>query len=83
MDLGSHGSTFGGNPFACAVSMKALEVVKKEHMIKNSEVMGEIFRNNIEQNILIKEIRGNGLLNGIEFNEEELKKRNKNSLNLL
>lgn len=75
MNLGSHGSTFGGNPFACAVSMKSLEVVKKEHMIKNSEVMGEIFRNNIEKNVLIKEVRGKGLLNGIEFNEEELKKR--------
>ncbi len=75
-DIGSHGSTFGGNPLACAVSIKALEILDKEGIIENSFDMGYIFRGNIEKNILINDIRGKGLLNAIEFNIDELKKRN-------
>ena len=75
-DLGSHGSTFGGNPFACAVSMKSLEVIESDGMIENSYDMGYYFRQNIEKNELIKEVRGKGLLNGVEFDEEKLKKNN-------
>jgi ornithine--oxo-acid transaminase len=74
--IGSHGSTFGGNPFACAVSMKALEVIKNEGLVEKSYDLGQYFRNNIAPNPLIKEIRGKGLFNGIEFNIEELNKRN-------
>ena len=71
-DLGSHGSTFGGNPFACAISMKSLEVIKSEGMIENAYNMGNYFRTNIELSPLIREVRGRGLLNGIEFNTEAL-----------
>jgi len=41
---GEHGSTFGGNPIACAVAMAALEVVKDENLSENAEAMGKIFR---------------------------------------
>lgn len=47
MDLitpGTHGSTFGGNPLACAVAKAALEVVENEGLIENAAKMGEIFR---------------------------------------
>ncbi len=74
-DLGSHGSTFGGNPFACAVSIKSLEVVENEGMVENSYDMGYYFRQNIDKSPLIKQVRGKGLLNGIEFNKDELDKR--------
>lgn len=73
MDLfqvGTHGSTFGGNPFACAVSKKSLEVVKNEGMVENSYNMGNYFRKNIDNSPLIKDIRGKGLFNGIEFHKE-------------
>jgi ornithine--oxo-acid transaminase len=71
-DLGSHGSTFGGNPLACAISMKSLEVITGEGMIENSYNMGNYFRSNIETSPLIREVRGRGLLNGIEFNKDML-----------
>lgn len=73
MDLfqvGTHGSTFGGYPFACAISKKALEVIKEEDMIENSYNMGNYFRNNIHSSPLIRDIRGKGLLNGIEFHRD-------------
>jgi ornithine--oxo-acid transaminase len=73
MDLfqvGTHGSTFGGYPFACAISKTALEVIKEEGMIENSYNMGNYFRSNILNSPLIKDIRGRGLLNGIEFHKD-------------
>ncbi len=74
-DIGSHGFTFGGNPFACAVSIKSLEVVRDEEMIKNAYEMGCYFRENINYSPLIKQIRGKGLLNGIEFKVDELNEK--------
>ena len=66
-DIGSHGSTFGGNPLACAISMKSLEVIESEGMIENAYNMGNYFRQNIDSHPLIKDVRGRGLLNGIQF----------------
>lgn len=64
---GEHGSTYGGNPLACAVAITALTVLRDEHMAQNSEVMGERLRAGIRalQSPLIKEVRGKGLLNAI------------------
>jgi ornithine--oxo-acid transaminase len=66
---GTHGSTFGGNPLACAIGMKALKVLENEKMGENSTKLGIYFRKRIceIQHYLIKEVRGIGLLNGIEF----------------
>lgn len=65
---GEHGSTFGGNPLACAVAMEALRVVKDEKLAENAEKMGELLRellSNINSK-RIKLIRGKGLLNAID-----------------
>lgn len=65
---GEHGSTFGGNPLACAVAMEALNVVKDEKLAENAEKMGELLRellSNIRSK-RIKLIRGKGLLNAID-----------------
>jgi ornithine--oxo-acid transaminase len=64
---GEHGSTYGGNPLACAVAMTSLEVLKTEKMAENAEAMGKILRAEIEklQSPLIKLVRGKGLLNAI------------------
>ena len=69
---GEHGSTYGGNPLACAVAMKALEVIKSEKMVENSYKMGEILRAELAKlnSPFIASIRGRGLLNAIVIKHE-------------
>lgn len=64
---GEHGSTYGGNPLACAVSIEALKVLKEEGMLENAAAMGEIFRKGLRnlQSPFIETVRGRGLLNAI------------------
>jgi ornithine--oxo-acid transaminase len=66
---GEHGSTFGGNPLACAVARTALRVLIEEGMIENSEVMGAYFLGELKKikSPLIKEVRGRGLMIGVEL----------------
>jgi ornithine--oxo-acid transaminase len=73
---GEHGSTYGGNPLACAVTVAALKVIKEENLAENAHQMGELFRNRMTQIIekrpaLITLVRGKGLLNAIEINDSE------------
>ncbi len=69
---GEHGSTYGGNPLACAVAMKALEVIKAENMVENSLKMGEILRAELANlnSPFVASIRGRGLLNAIVIKHE-------------
>ncbi|MCP4694251.1 MAG: ornithine--oxo-acid transaminase [Desulfobacterales bacterium] len=66
---GEHGSTFGGNPLACAVARVALKVLVEEGLIENAEKMGAYFLSRLREmdNPMIKEIRGKGLLIGVEL----------------
>jgi len=72
---GQHGSTFGGNPLACAVAMAALEVVKNESLAENAEKLGLLFRKELQEfaasNDLVNLVRGKGLLNAIVINDTE------------
>ena len=70
---GEHGSTYGGNPLACAVAMKSLEVLKTEKMAENAEAMGKILRTELEKlkSPIIKLVRGKGLLNAIVINHPD------------
>ena len=70
---GEHGSTYGGNPLACAVAMKALEVLKSDKMAENAAAMGTLLRSELEklQSPLIKLVRGKGLLNAIVINHPD------------
>lgn len=69
---GEHGSTFGGNPLAAAVSRAALNVIVEEHLIENSATMGEYFMEQLAEmnSSWVKEVRGKGLLIGVELKEE-------------
>jgi len=70
---GEHGSTYGGNPLACAVAIKSLEVLKTEKMAENAEAMGKILRAELEKlnSPLIKLVRGRGLLNAIVIDHKD------------
>jgi len=72
---GNHGSTFGGNPLACAVAMAALEVVKEEQLAENADRLGQLFRKEMAQLVkecdLVRLVRGKGLLNAIVINDSE------------
>jgi ornithine--oxo-acid transaminase len=67
---GDHGSTFGGNPLACAVARTALRVLIEENMIENAATLGEYFMEQLKEinSPHVKEVRGKGLLIGIELN---------------
>ncbi len=73
---GEHGSTFGGNPLACAVAVAALEVVRDEKLAENAMNMGIIFRERM-QNLMAKypnkisAVRGKGLMNAIDIIEKD------------
>lgn len=72
---GEHGSTYGGNPLACAVAMEALEVVKDENLADNAYYLGNIFRAEmqklVEEKGLVTHVRGRGLLNAIVIDSPE------------
>lgn len=72
---GEHGSTFGGNPLACAVAMASLEVIREERLDENALRLGEIFRDRLQEvinkNLVIKLVRGKGLLNAIVVDDHE------------
>jgi len=70
---GQHGSTFGGNPLACAVALAGLEVVRDEKLAQNARQLGVIFRERMQQlaekSDLVNKVRGKGLLNAIVIND--------------
>lgn len=72
---GEHGSTYGGNPLACAVATEALNVLVDEKLAENAERLGEVFRaamrDLINKSDLITLVRGKGLLNAIVINDAE------------
>jgi len=64
---GEHGSTYGGNPLAAKVAVAAMEVIREENLVENSEKMGKIFRKKLKSidSELIELVRGKGLLNAV------------------
>ncbi|MDH5398841.1 MAG: ornithine--oxo-acid transaminase [Cyclobacteriaceae bacterium] len=72
---GSHGSTYGGNPIACAVTMEALQVLIDEKLAENALRLGQLFRDRMTSLTnrcgLAKSVRGKGLLNALLINDDE------------
>ncbi|MCA2409801.1 ornithine--oxo-acid transaminase [Rhizobium leguminosarum bv. viciae 248] len=69
---GQHGSTFGGNPLACAVARAALKVLTEEGMIENAAVMGDYFIEGLKsiRSNIVRDVRGRGLMMAIELEPE-------------
>jgi len=74
---GDHGSTFGGNPLACAVAKTALEIIVDEHLADKAKTMGEYFMKQLNtiNSPFVQEVRGKGLLIGVEIKKEVGKAR--------
>jgi len=70
---GEHGSTYGGNPIGCKVSISALNIVEEERLAENAYMLGKHFRKSmqklIEKSHLVSKVRGKGLLNAIVIND--------------
>lgn len=68
---GSHGSTFGGNPLACAVSLASMQVIQDENLTERSQELGTYFMDELKKldHPVIKEVRGRGLFIGMELTE--------------
>lgn len=73
IEPGTHGSTYGGNPLACAVAIRALEVVQEENMVERAEKLGHVFRDGLQaiKSPIIQTVRGKGLLNAIVIDESK------------
>ncbi|ESA43295.1 hypothetical protein GE21DRAFT_4488 [Neurospora crassa] len=71
VEPGTHGSTYGGNPLGCAVSLRALELVEEEGLVEKAEKLGQIFREGVEafKSPIVKLVRGKGLLNAVVIDE--------------
>lgn len=71
---GTHASTFGGTPLACAVALAVLDTIEREHLIQNAQRVGDYFaerlRDLAKESTAIKEVRGFGLMIGVEFTLE-------------
>ncbi len=74
IEPGTHGSTYGGNPLGCAVSMAALGVVKEEGLVERSAKLGEVFRTGLREikSPLVKVVRGLGLFNAVVVDESQM-----------
>ncbi|RMJ11485.1 Ornithine aminotransferase [Fusarium kuroshium] len=72
VEPGTHGSTYGGNPLGCAVSIRALEIMEEEDLTAKAEKLGQMFRDGLKalNTPILKVIRGKGLLNAVVIDEE-------------
>ncbi|KAI0911545.1 pyridoxal phosphate-dependent transferase [Ustulina deusta] len=74
VEPGTHGSTYGGNPLGCAVSIRALELMEEEQLTQKAEKLGNLFRESLAalKSPIIKTIRGKGLLNAVVVDESQM-----------
>jgi 4-aminobutyrate aminotransferase len=72
---GTHGSTYGGNPLACAAAIATLDVIRDEELLENAAKVGDLLRNGLgdiqSRQDAIREVRGVGLMIGIELPDHE------------
>lgn len=73
IEFGDHGTTFGGNPLACAAALAVIEVIENENLCNNAAQMGDFLTKSLKEmaskHLQIKEIRGKGLMIGVEMDK--------------
>jgi acetylornithine aminotransferase len=74
---GMLGTTFGGNHLACAAAIAVLDIIEKEDLIQNSKIIGDYLLSKLKESPQIKEVRGKGLMIGLEFDFEIAQLRKK------
>ena len=72
LSAGTHGTTFGGNPLGCAVALKIISVIERDHLAQNARDVGAYLKTTLIQLMnrfpnVIKDVRGYGLMIGVEF----------------
>ena len=69
LSIGVHGSTFGGNPLACAAALATLDLLEKEKLITRAATLGDYFQQRLQtiDSPLVREVRGLGLMIGLEL----------------
>jgi len=76
-DKGDHGSTFGGNNISCAAAIATIDFIEKNSLMKNASETGDYFMQRLtelsKRKKIIKEVRGKGLIVGVELNEDKAK----------
>ena len=70
---GEQGSTFGGSPLASAALKSTIEIIKSENLVKNAQIIGDYIKKKFENIESIKEVRGAGLIIGLEFETDTAK----------
>jgi acetylornithine/N-succinyldiaminopimelate aminotransferase len=75
LSAGTHATTFGGTPLGCAVALKILDVIEREHLDENARQLGEFLKTELQKLVtrfpsVLKEVRGIGLMIGLEFRPE-------------
>lgn len=74
--IGTHGSTYGGNPVSCAAALATIDVIEREHLLENATKVGELMFNGLldlqSRHDAVREVRGRGLMIGIEFADHEM-----------
>jgi 4-aminobutyrate aminotransferase len=73
--VGTHGSTYGGNPVSCAAALATMDVIQQEHLLENADKIGDVMLNGLrdmaERHDNIREVRGLALMIGVEFPDHD------------
>jgi 4-aminobutyrate aminotransferase len=73
--IGTHGSTYGGNPVSCAAALATIDVIQQEHLLENASKVGDVLLNGLhdmaERHDSLREIRGRALMIGVEFPDHD------------
>ena len=73
--VGTHGSTYGGNPVSCAAALATIDVIQQEHLLENADKVGDVLLNGLrdmaERHASIQEVRGLALMIGVEFPDHD------------